>query len=157
MAVADIGAGTGLFTLQFARAVGPDGRVYAVDLAPNFVAGVLARARAEGLANVAGIVNSERDVALPAASIDLAFICDTYHHFEYPGDTLASIRRALRPGGTLLLVDFRREPGSSSSWVMGHVRAGREQVIAEVEAAGFRLLADEGLLRSNYFLRFRRE
>ncbi|MEW6646184.1 MAG: methyltransferase domain-containing protein [Pseudomonadota bacterium] len=156
MAVADIGAGSGLFTLLFAREVGEQGRVYAVDIAPEFVAGIEARARAEGRGNVVGVVSEQRSTRLAPNSIDLAFVCDTYHHFEYPQAMLASIHQALRPGGRLIIIDFRRESGFSSSWVMGHVRAGEAQVIAEVTAAGFTLTAQPDLLRSNYFLTFTR-
>lgn len=157
MAVADIGAGTGLFTLLFAPAVRPAGRVYAVDISAPFVEGILARAATAGLDNVTGVVNTPTDVSLPPGSIDLAFVCNTYHHFEYPQPTLASIRRALRPGGGLVIVDFRHQAGHSSAWAMGHVRAGEEAVIAEVEAAGFRLEGRESFLRENYFLRFVKE
>jgi len=69
---------------------------------------------------------------------------------------LASIHRALRPGGSLVIIDFERIPGVSSAWVMNHVRAGKETVIREVEAAGFRLEKEIPLLRQNYMLRFRR-
>lgn len=67
---------------------------------------------------------------------------------------LASIHRALKPGGTLVVIDFERVEGRSSAWVLDHVRAGKEQVIREIEAAGFRLAADEKLLKENFFLRF---
>jgi Methylase involved in ubiquinone/menaquinone biosynthesis len=154
MAVADIGAGSGLFTLLFAREVGERGRVYAVDIAPEFVAGIAARARAEGHGNVVGVVSEQRTTRLAPNSIDLAFVCDTYHHFEYPQAMLASIHQALRPGGRLIVIDFRREAGFSSPWVMGHVRAGAAQVIDEISAAGFALSEQPSLLRTNYFLTF---
>src|SRR3989344_5842304 len=134
-AVADIGAGTGLFTREFARSI-------------------QRLARAEGLANVEGIVNTQTDVRLPPCSIDIAFICDTYHHFEQPKPTLASVHRALRPDGALIIVDYRRVEGQSSAWVLDHVRADQQAVIREVEAAGFRFVEEKGLLRENYFLRF---
>ncbi|WP_172600361.1 class I SAM-dependent methyltransferase [Sulfurivermis fontis] len=157
MTVADIGAGSGLFTLLFAREVGTQGRVYAVDIAPEFVAGIAARAREEGYGNVVGVVSEQRSTRLASDAIDLAFVCDTYHHFEYPQAMLASIHQALRPGGRLIIIDFRREAGFSSPWVMGHVRAGEAQVIAEVTAAGFTLTAQPDLLRSNYFLIFTKQ
>jgi predicted methyltransferase len=70
---------------------------------------------------------------------------------------LASIHRALRSGGVLVVIDYERIPGVSSSWILGHVRAGKETVIGEIEAAGFRLVEErKGLLSENYFLRFRR-
>ncbi|NBC48213.1 MAG: methyltransferase domain-containing protein [Gammaproteobacteria bacterium] len=154
--VADVGAGTGLFTMLFASRVGPEGRVYAVDISRPFVEAIRERARAAGLENVIGIVNAQQGVELPAGSVDLVFIADTYHHFEYPHAMLASIHRALRPDGTLAVIDFRRLPGFSSAWVMGHVRAGRAQVIREVRAAGFELVEEPVQLDGNYFLRFRK-
>lgn len=154
--IADIGAGTGLFTLMFATRVGPGGVVHAVDIAPRFVAHIEAAAATRGLANVRGVVCSERSVDLPPASIDVAFVCDTYHHFEYPQATLASIHEALRPGGELVVVDFIRIEGQSRPWILEHVRAGQEVVAAEIEAAGFRRLPAEPtpFLRENYVMRF---
>ena len=157
MSVADVGAGTGLFTWLFAARVGPSGRVYAVDLAGNFVRNIERLARDKGLRNVYGVLNTPRDVLLPPAAIDIAFVCDTYHHFEYPQEMLRSLHRALRPGGMLIVIDFRREPGLSSPWVMGHVRAGKEVVVREIEAQGFRLDDEVDLLRESYFLKFVRK
>jgi len=154
MRVADIGAGTGLFTLLFARAVGPTGHVTAVDISPTFVANIQRRAQNEKLSNVSTRINSQTDTGLPPASIDLAFISDTYHHFEQPRAMLASIHRALRAGGSLVVIDFERDEGKSSDWVLGHVRAGKQHVIGEIEAAGFRLAADTRLLEENFYLRF---
>lgn len=159
MAVADIGAGTGLFTELFARAVGERGRVYALDISAEFMRRVEERMRGQDLANVQTVVNDARDTRLPAGSIDLAFVCDTYHHFEDPRAMLTSIRRALRPGGRLIVIDFRKQPGISSEWVMGHVRAAKQTVIEEIMAAGFTLRRDadlepEGMLLSNFFLEF---
>jgi len=154
MSIADIGAGTGLFTRLFATAVEPDGTVYAIDIASTFIDNILRTCREQGLLNVKGIVNTPVDIGLPANAIDLAFITDTYHHFEYPQQTLASIHQALRDEGRIIIIDFRRDPRISSKWVMGHVRGNREQVIQEVQEAGFRLLDDKPLMRTNYFLEF---
>lgn len=158
MDVADIGAGTGLFTRMFSRRVGPEGKVYAVEISPRFVEHLRQDAQQRSLANVEVVLCSERDVQLPEASIDLAFVCDTYHHFEYPRGTLRSIFWALRPGGELVIVDFRRIPGVSRPWILGHVRAGQEQVEAEIRAEGFVKVQEEVLpqLRENYLVRFRR-
>jgi len=101
MVVADIGAGTGLFTPYFSRAVGAKGRVMAVDIVPAFLERIRQRATAEGLANVQTVLGTERSVELPPNSIDVAFICDVYHHFEYPHSSMTSLHRALRPGGVL--------------------------------------------------------
>ena len=154
MIVADVGAGTGLFTRLFAREVGPKGRVYAVDITPEFVTNTVRTARAEQLTNVEGVINTPTDVKLAPQSVDLAFLCDTYHHFEYPRSMLASLHRALRPDGRLVVIDYEKVAGRSSSWVMGHVRADKAAVIREIEAAGFRFVGEEQILQDNYFLRF---
>ena len=153
-AVADVGAGTGLFTRLFAAQVGSQGRVYAVDIAREFVRGNLRRALEEGYGNVTGIESTQADTRLPESSVDLAFICDAYHHFEQPQAMLASIRRALRPAGALIVVDFERVPGVSPDWILKHVRAGKHEFRSEIEAAGFRFVEEVKLMRENYFLRF---
>jgi ubiquinone/menaquinone biosynthesis C-methylase UbiE len=155
MVIADIGAGTGLFTRMFAPLVAPDGKVYAVDIADSFVKHIERQAAAEGLTNVKGVVCTPDSVNLPAESIDLAFLCDVYHHFEYPQKTLASIHRALKPHGALVLIDFLRIEGVSSAFVMGHVRAGQEVFAKEVTDAGFKQVEErKGLLGESYYLRF---
>ena len=156
--VADVGAGTGLFTLPIAEAVGDDGHVFAVDISPNFIGHVGERAEAAGLANVTPVLCTETSALLPAGSVDTIFICDTYHHFSDPPKTLASLLRALRPGGTMVVVDFERIPGVSRDWLLDHVRAGKEVFRAEIEAAGFTFEEEmqvEGL-KENYCLRFSR-
>jgi ubiquinone/menaquinone biosynthesis C-methylase UbiE len=157
--VADVGAGTGLFLEPLAHAVGNEGRVYALDIAPPFVEHLGRRAREAGLPQVEARLCTERSVDLPDAAVDLAFVCDTYHHFEHPRDSLASLHRALRPGGRLVVVDFERLPGVSRDWVLDHVRAGKDVVRAEIEAAGFRFVDEPVIpgLAENYVMRFRRE
>ena len=78
------------------------------------------RLRSEGITNVEGVVNTPKDVPLPAGSVDIAFVSDVYHHFEYPQAMLRAIRAALKPGGTLVIVEFERIEGvsSSGSWNM---------------------------------------
>lgn len=157
MDVADIGAGTGLFTLPLARDAAP-GRVYAVDIVPEFLAHIEQRAAGQGIRNVQTVAAREDSIALAPGSIDLAFLCDTYHHLEYPRGTLASIYAALRPGGEMVVIDFKRIEGVSRSWVLEHVRASQEQVVAEITAAGFVPAGEVQLsgLRENYFVRFRK-
>lgn len=158
MAVADIGAGTGLFLAPIAKEVGTEGRVYAVEISPRFIEHMRERVRQEGLPRVEIVMGKERSAELPSESVDLAFVCDTYHHFEYPKAMLGSLYRALRPGGKLVVIDFERIPSSSRKWVLDHVRAGKETFIAEIEKGGFLLDQEvevEGLVE-NYMLHFRR-
>lgn len=158
MMMADIGAGTGLFTVPFSQAVGSTGKVYAVDIVKSFIEHIKARASKANIANVETVLCTEKSVELPESSIDLAFICDVYHHFEYPQATLATLHKALRPGGEIVLIDFKRIPGESSDFVMGHVRAGQEVFEAEVIAAGFEKVAEvKDVLKENYFVRFKRK
>ena len=154
MVVADVGAGTGLFTRLFATEVGPKGKVYAVDIAPKFVEHVEKTCKEAGLKNVQGVVCTPTSVELPENSVDLVFVCDTYHHFGFPNKTMASLHRALRPGGQVVLVDFHRIEGKSSDWVLGHVRAGQEVFVKEVESAGFKQVGEEKFLKENYLVRF---
>lgn len=157
LAIADVGAGTGLYTRLFAAKAGPKGRVFAVDIAAKFVDHVVASSREEKLNNVVGIVCKADSAELPENSVDLVFICDTYHHFEFPQSTMKSIHSALRPGGIICLIDFERIEGVSSDWILGHVRAGKETVQKEMEEAGFERIDEvKGLFKDNYFLKFRK-
>ena len=157
MAVADIGAGTGLFLAPFSRSVGPEGRVYAVEISPAFVEHLGRRAEEEGLDNVEVVLCAEDSVSLPAQSIDVAFICDTYHHFEFPISSMRSIHTALRPGGRVVIIDFIRIPGQSREWVLEHVRAGEEVFTAEIESVGFQKIPAPAVpLAENYFIQFQK-
>jgi precorrin-6B methylase 2 len=158
MAAADIGAGTGLFTLPMAAAVGTEGKVFAVEIAKNFLDHIRARANKTQASNIVTILGTEKSVELPEASIDLAFICDVYHHFEFPRASLASLHKALKPGAQLVLIDFKRIEGVSSDFILGHVRAGQEVFEAEVTAAGFEKVSEvKDLLQENYFVKFVRK
>jgi predicted methyltransferase len=153
--VADVGAGTGLFTRLFAPKVAPEGEVYAIDISEKFVHHVEQTAREQKLSNVIGVVCKADSVELPPKSVDLAFICDTYHHFEFPHRTMASIHRALRKDGQVILIDFHRIEGKSSDWTLDHVRAGQEVFVREIEEAGFKQVESrQEMLKESYFVRF---
>ena len=155
--VADIGAGTGLFTRLFASNLGPEGRVIAVDIAQKFLDHIEVTCREQNLRNVETLLCKDDSTELPPESVDVAFICDTYHHFEFPQKTMTSLLKALKPGGRVILIDFERIEGESSDWTMDHVRAGQEVFEAEVLESGFRK-ADEikDLLKENYMVVFER-
>jgi predicted methyltransferase len=154
--VADIGAGTGLFTPLFANAVGASGTVYAVDIAPEFVKHIRERAAESGLKQVRAVLGTDHSVELPANSVDVAFICDTYHHFEFPHSVMTSLHRALKPNGEVVVVDFKRIPGESTEWTLNHVRAGQEVFEKEITAAGFKKIGQSDILKQNYIVRFRK-
>jgi len=158
-AIADVGAGTGLFEPLFANKVGSKGTVYAVDISPNFIQYIKTRAKERGLTQVKTILNSERSAELPANSVDFIFVCDTYHHFVYYQDMLASFHSALRAGGQLIIVEFDKVPGKSPDFIMQHVRATKQEVTAEIEAAGFKLSGDIPIagFKQNFMRRFVRQ
>lgn len=156
--VADVGAGTGLFTRQFSEVVGKEGWVYAVDISPRFIEHINADAKEHGMNNITGVLCADNSVNLPPESVDVVFICDTYHHFEYPKSTMASIHKALKPGGRLVVIDFERIPGKSREWLLGHVRAGKEVFRAEIIKAGFKFSEEVTVtgLEENYCLVFKK-
>jgi len=157
MVVADVGAGTGIYTVLMSQHLALNGWVYAVDIAPRFVEHIASLAKKHHLKNVTPMLCAENSVRLPPQSVDLVFTCDVYHHFEYPSATLASIHSALRPGGRFVVIDFEKIPGVSREWTIGHVRADKETVRKEVEAAGFELVEEKDIkgLTENYLLVFR--
>lgn len=155
MAVADVGAGTGLFTRLFSPLVADRGKVYAVDISDKFAGHIKKVAREQKLTNIVGVVCKPDSVELPPESVDLVFICDAYHHFEFPTKTMRSIHKALKPEGQVVLIDFRRIKGVSRDWILGHVRAGQEVFSQEIIDAGFKQIDEkDDLLKESYFVRF---
>lgn len=154
MDVADIGAGTGFFTMLFAKEVRPGGTVYGIDITQQFVDRVVDVAKQLGLDNVVGIRNDPHSTGLPADSIDVAFMADTYHHFEYPYDMLASIKQALRPGGKVVMVDLERVEGVTKPFVLNMVRAGKGTFTDEYRNAGFELVKEVPFSEEDYILVF---
>jgi predicted methyltransferase len=157
MWVADVGAGTGLFTHLFAPLVTDQGRVFAIDISEEFILNIMRLAKESGHKNIEGVVNSQTGLGLQPNTIDVAFVCDTYHHFEHPKAMLEAFYRSLKPDGKLIIIDYRKLLGFSSSWIMEHVRLDKKGVIAEVKQAGFRLTGEENFLRANYFLEFTKD
>ncbi|WP_146578681.1 class I SAM-dependent methyltransferase [Neorhodopirellula pilleata] len=156
--IADVGAGTGFYSRLFAKQTGWDGWVYSVDIAPKFLQHIAARATTDGIENLTPVLGTDVSTRLPSASVDMVFICDTYHHFESPQQSLASIYRALKPGGRLILIDFNRIPGVSREFLIGHVRAPKEVFQDEVVQAGFEFVDEIEIkaFEENYLLRFQK-
>jgi SAM-dependent methyltransferase len=156
MAVADIGAGTGVFLELFAQAIGPQGRLSALAIAPKCIDHLRHRATTAGLTQGSAILGHERRVPVSESTVDLAFGCDTSHHVEYPQPMLTSIHRALRPGGTRVVIDFERIPEPSRPWGLAHLRADQATFTKELVAAGFRLVEEVTIpgCKEHSFLRF---
>ena len=109
LAVADVGAGSGYFTVRLAARVGSNGRVYANDLQPEMLKMLGARLARANVKNVTLLQGTTTDPALPAASIDLVLMVDVYHELSEPQKMLAAIRAALKPRGRLVLLEYRKE------------------------------------------------
>jgi len=158
MAVADVGAGSGIYEPVFAKLVGPQGKVYAVDISKPLLAFIEKSMKEAGITNVTTVVGTDRSINLAPNSVDVVFTSDVYHHFEYPQVILADIRRALKDGGQFIVVDYDRLPGVTAPAMLAHVRTDKKTVIAEVTQAGFKP-PEEVIIsgfKSSFFLRFRK-
>jgi ubiquinone/menaquinone biosynthesis C-methylase UbiE len=150
--VADIGAGTGYFTRRFAAAVGPQGKAVGLDIEPTMVTHINEEAQKRRLPNLSARQVSPHDPQLEPQSVDVVFLCDTYHHLQ---DRVAYARRlapALKPGGRVVIVDFQKRPlplGPPMEW-----KLAPEAVTEEFRQAGFQLARSEEFLPYQYFLEF---
>ncbi len=151
---ADIGAGTGYFSLPMARQVGPEGRVLAVDIQPEMLAIIADRVAAENLANVDTILATETNPRLPANSIDLVLLVDAYHEFAYPREVMTGVAAGLKPGGRVVLIEYRAEDPRVPIKRLHKMSA--EQAIAEMRAVGLDWETTLDFLPQQHFLVFRK-
>lgn len=149
--VADVGAGSGYFALRLASAVGPSGRVLAVDVSAPMLDHLRTRALEAGAGNIDTILAPHDDPLLPPGGVDLVFICNTWHHIDGRDAYLSKIRRALAPGGRLVIVDFHEEAPMGPPRAM---KLARARVVDEVTRAGFALTTEHTFLPHQYFLVF---
>jgi ubiquinone/menaquinone biosynthesis C-methylase UbiE len=145
MAIADVGAGAGVLLPFLSRAVGAQGKVYSQDIFEDFIQQARAKAGEEGLKNVEFVQGTEKDLRLPDGSVDVAVTVDAYHHFDYPSDTLSTLRKALKPGGRFAIVEYYKRVGAMgdgprANFALEHIRLDLDDVIKEVTSNGFRLL-----------------
>ena len=106
---ADVGAGTGYYARRIADLVGPTGRVYAVDVQPEMFSMLQSVAKQRGYSHITPVLSDVRDIRLPASSVDVAIMVDVYHELEFPYEVLASVVRAVKPGGRVVFVEYRAE------------------------------------------------
>jgi len=156
MVVADIGTGAGYMLPFLSRAVGAKGRVLAEDIQDDFLAKARAKAGSEKLANVSFVKGGETDPMLPENGVDVALALDSYHHYDYPEKMLAGIRRGLKPGGRLVIVEYyKRANAMANGRALEHIRLDAPDVIKEIEANGFHLESQrEHIKDSQYMLTF---
>lgn len=152
--VADIGAGTGYFTFRLSRRV-PQGKVYAVDIQPEMLTLLAERRKSLRADNVITVQGTDRDVRLPENSIDAVLMVDAYHEFAYPREMMASIRRSLRPGGRVILIEYRGEDPRVPIKPLHKMTV--VQVRRELEAAGLVWKETKTFLPYQHFIVFARE
>ena len=151
--VADIGAGTGYFAYRLAPRV-PQGRVLAVDIQPEMLRILEQRSLEEGVDNVVPVLGTEQNPGLRPTSVDLTLIVDAYHEFSHPQEMLAAIYRATKPGGQLVLVEYRAEDPDVP--IKALHKMSEAQTRLEAEAAGFELRENLDVLPQQHILVFER-
>ncbi len=137
MVVADIGAGSGYYTSRMAKRVGPAGKVYATDIQQGMIDLLERRIRQEGLANVTTVLGGMDDPKLPPHAIDLAIMVDVYHELQQPQMFLQRLKEAFKPGGRLVLLEFRKEDPKVP--ILEVHKMSVAEVTQEMEAEGFAL------------------
>ena len=151
--VADVGSGSGYFTGRLAKAVSPGGRVFAVDVDADMNAFLEARLREEGVENVEVVLATEDDPGLPPEGIDLLFTSNTYHHLPDRTAYFGKAARYLRSGGRIAIIEYDDERAGWFARAFGH-NTPRDTIVSELEAAGYRLVAEPGFLSRQNFLIF---
>jgi arsenite methyltransferase len=150
--IADIGSGSGYFTLRFAAHVGNEGRVFAVDIDPEMIRHLNRRTRDAGVRNVQTILAEPNDPLLPDASVDRFVVVDTWHHIEKQAEYLALMKKMLKPGGQMVMIDFQKKELPFGPPM--EMKIAREDLIRQMEANGFRLAKEHTFLPYQYFLVF---
>lgn len=149
--VADIGAGSGYFTMRLAKHVGPTGRLYAVDVNPDMIRHLHARVRDAKLLNVVPILAPPDDPLLPE-SVDRFLIVDVWHHVEDQSKYLDHMKRLLKPGGQVIMIDFHKRDLPVGPPVS--MKISREDLLKQMTERGFKLGAEHTFLPYQYFLVF---
>lgn len=148
-AVADIGSGTGYFAVRLAHML-PKGRVFGVDAEPDMVRYLAERAKREGLANLTAVAAKPNDPGIPSA-VDLVLLVDTYHHVPDRERYFRNLRKSLKPGGRLAIIDFTAE---SPVGPPKRARIPADTVKKELARAGYVLAEEHAFLPNQYFLVF---
>jgi arsenite methyltransferase len=136
--VVDIGVGGGYFSLRFAEAVKPEGKVYALDTNEQFLEFLLNEARERGLSNLEPILATEDNLRLPDGALDLVFMRNVYHHLEKRVEYLKRLASKLKPNGRIAIVEYDRSPSLTLRRLFGHY-VPHERIIDEMEQAGYKL------------------
>lgn len=149
--VADIGAGTGYFVFRMSPLV-PQGKVYAVDIQPEMLAIIERRMKDGNINNVIPVQGNETDTKLPPASVDVALLVDAYHEFSYPYEMMESLARSLKPGGRVILIEYRGEDPDVPIKLLHKMTEA--QVKKEMNAVGLAWKETKDFLPQQHFLVF---
>jgi protein-L-isoaspartate O-methyltransferase len=149
--VADIGAGTGYISQLLARQV-PSGKVLSVDIQPEMIDSLKQRIKKSKITNIQTQLGTEQSPELPAASIDLAIMVDAYHEFSYPHEMIVGIVAALKPGGRVVLAEYRGE--DPQVFIKPHHKTTQKQIQSEMKAVGLKLIKNESVLPQQHLLFF---
>jgi len=150
--IADIGAGSGYFAFRFSKHVGDTGRVYAVDINKDMILFMNRHIRDSKLKNVATVLSAPDDPLLMDGSIDRFFICNTWHHVENQPHYIALMKKMLRPGGQIIVVDYHKKELPVGP--PPEMKMAREDVVRQMESGGFKLAKEHTFLPYQYFLVF---
>lgn len=150
--IADIGAGSGYFTFPIAHHLGPEGKVYAVDVSPDMILHLNRRIRDLKTTNVVSVLADPDDPLLPEQSVNRFFICDVWHHVENPSKYLGMIKKVLKPGGQVIMIDFQKKELPFGPPM--EMKIARKDLIKQMESNGFRLAKEHSFLPYQYFLVF---
>jgi arsenite methyltransferase len=150
--LADIGAGSGYFSFRLARRVGDSGRVYAVDINSDMILFMNRNIRDKKIKNVTTILSAPDDPFLADASINRFFICNTWHHVQNRPRYMALMKKMLKPGGQVIILDYKKKQLPVGP--PPEMKRAKKEVIAEMEAGGFKLAKDHDFLPYQYFLVF---
>lgn len=154
--VADIGAGTGIFSVPLARAVGPDGEVLAVEVDAGFLDHIRERAGAAGVDNVEAVLGEYGDPRLPRRDVDLAFFHDVLHHVADREAYLRTLEGYMAPGGRIAVVDYRAGHPAAPHDDRPEMQITQEQVTGWMESAGFRPVEEIELFEEKFFVIYRK-
>ena len=153
MTVADVGTGIGYMLPFLSRRVGPGGRVIAEDIFDDFLASARQRAENQKLENVTFVKGTETDPKLPEGAVDVVLALDVYHHFDYPDKMLAALYKSLKPDGKLVVVEYyKRAEAMPNGRALTHIRLDMADVIKEIEANRFHLLAEKEHIPDTQYL-----
>jgi ubiquinone/menaquinone biosynthesis C-methylase UbiE len=142
MVVADIGAGSGLFSRPLAKAVAPTGKVYAVDIQQDLLDYINNRDKEENIRNIQTVLGEFNDPKLPARDVDLAFINDVLHHIQNRAAYLKALGMYLKPGGRIAIIEMDKNDPNTSHKNQPELQVGREEMLQWMSDAGFRLVEE---------------